>query len=220
MLQEIPAIEQLLGLQAEPPVPDSVRFVFDGVIWPDAATLLARESKGAAESGLLDETMGWVAMMLQSKWQAPDLRKRLRAAKAIVSGQDAFLARYAMDGNKIQIVVSRSFVHLAILPASASMAAYAPLVMREFLQVDPPGGDPLWSGEPWATVGIAGFTFGYHPSSSLTGWRDSLSFLTDRRAVKFSARKMEVREPDLLEMPKSGSAPTAESEKHWFAPSD
>ena len=216
-IQEISPGEQLLGLRAEPAVPGNLQFAFHGLIWPKEADINAHELNRAAQAGgLRDDTMAWIDLVLKPEWRAPDLRRRLRAASSIVSRQDAFLARYAVDGNKIQIVVSRSFVHLVICPASESMALYAPAVIRAFLQVDPPGADPPWTGEPWSTVGIEGFTFGYHPRSSLTGWRDSLNYLSNRRGIKFSVQKIPTRGPDLEDMPKGGSIPTEESERHWF----
>jgi len=217
MVQELPGFEQLMGLSIEPSVPENDRFIFEGLLWPDEAAINRQHWSPAGDHvQLLDDTIGWIELVLRPEWVAPDLRNRLRAARAIVSGQDAFLARYAMDGNRIQIVVTRSFLHLVIFPAIPTWTAGVPATMQRFLRVDDPAEQTPWTGEPWSTVGIEGFTFGYHSSASLDGWRDSLNYLTNGQAVKFSLRKIMPRPPGLLYTPKTGSIPTEESERHWF----
>lgn len=217
MVQEIAGSEQLMGLSVEPSVPENERFVFQGLVWPDEAAInRQRWSPPRNQVWILDDSIEWIELVLSPEWVAPDLRNRLRAARAIVSGQDAFLTRYAIDGNKIQIVVTKSFLHLLILPATATWSAGVPATMQRFLRVDDPGEPTPWTDKPWSIVRIVGFTFGYHPSSSLTGWRDSLNYLTNGQAVKFSLRKIVPRPPGVLDMPKAGSIPTEQSERHWF----
>jgi hypothetical protein len=64
--------------------------------------------------------IGWIRQVLKPEFVAPDLRERLRAARAIISGQDAFLARYKMDQYNIQIIVTQFHLHLVIAPVSVS----------------------------------------------------------------------------------------------------
>ena len=215
MLQEIPPGEQLMGVSVEPPVPENLQFVFEGLIWPDAETL---DSKSVyTDSDLREDTLEWIGKVLKPEWTAPDLRSRLRAASAIVSRRDAFLARYALDENKIQMVVSSSSMHFVISPAGGSLFMDAQAVMRHFLRVDPPDDQARWPDEPWSIISVQGFTFGYHPRGSLAGWRDSLNYLTNRRVVKFSIKKVATYPPDFRNAPKTASAPTEEAERHWFA---
>src|SRR5690349_13928283 len=173
MIHEIPATEQLMGLASEPPVPLTVRFVFHGIIWPaELADTPLEPNAGVAIGTLHKESLEWIHLILKPEWRAPDLPSRLRARKSSVSRQDAFLARYAVDANKIQIVVTRTFVHIVISPACSVLPIQVPRVMQDFLLVDPPGAERTWTGEPWSTISIGDFTFGYHSHSSLTCWRD------------------------------------------------
>ena len=215
MLQEIPSDAQLL-LSVVPPVPKELRFVFQGSIWPDDRALNNQAGAPRASSELRDETLSWIELVLKPEWLAPDLRNRLRTITAANGGQDAFLARYALDGNRIQIIVNRVFMHFVISPAGESLVAGAPAVLREFLRVDLPDEDKPWTGEPWSIISVDGFTFGYHPSAKPTGWRDSLNYLTNGRAVKFSADKVQMRPPGDLYSHKADFAPTEESLRHWF----
>jgi hypothetical protein len=216
MLQEIPPDEQLL-VSAVPLVPPELRFVFQGSIWPDDRTLKNPASRPpGASSELRDDTLAWIETALKPEWLAPDLPTRLRTITAANGGQDAFIARYAVDGNRIQIIVNRVFMHFVISPASGSLFAGAPGVTREFLRVDLPDEDRPWTGEPWSIIAVDGFTFGYHPSAEVQGWRDSLDYLTNGRAVKFSANKVAMRPPGDRHTNKTESAPTEESVKHWF----
>jgi hypothetical protein len=218
MIYEIPPRQQLMGLLTEPPVPLAVRFAFHGIIWPDESAFTAHGPNGGLGIGTLHkESVEWIDLILRPEWRAPDLGARLRAAKSIVSRQDAFLARYAVDGNRVQIVVTRTFVHVVISPAHDLLPLHVPKVIQDFLRVDPPEAETPWTGEPWSTISIDTFTFGYHRHSSLTCWRDGLNYLTNGQAVKFSVQKVPTRGSDLLDMPKSGSAPTEESERHWFS---
>jgi len=215
MLQEIPPGEQLMGVSVEPRVPENLQFVFEGLIWPDAGALASKSVH--ADLDLREDTLEWIEKVLRPQWAAPDLRSRLRAASAIVSRRDAFLARYAIDENKIQIVVTSSSMHFVISPAGGSLFPDGPAVMHHFLRVDPPDQQAPWLDEPWSIIQIEGFTFGYHPRSSLAGWRDSLNYLTNGRAVKLSVNKMATYTPGSLNAPKTAFAPTEESERHWFA---
>jgi hypothetical protein len=215
MLQEIPPGEQLMGLSVEPSVPENLQFVFEGLIWPDDGALASKSVH--ADLDLREDTLEWIGKVLKPEWAAPDLRNRLRAASAIVSRRDAFVARYALDENKIQIVVTSSSMHFVISPAGGSLFMDAPAVMRHFLRVDPPDDQSPWRDEPWSIIAVDGFTFGYHPRSSLAGWRDSLNYLTNRRTVKFSIKKVATYPPGFRNAPKTSFAPTEESERHWFA---
>ena len=212
-LEEIPPGEQLMGLAREPSVAENMGFIFLGLVWPSAETLQTKLADGAqANTGLFNGAMNWVGWVLKPAWVAPDLRDRLRAGREIISGQDAFLARYALDRNKIQIAVTKYHVHIVIEP-SGSVAPLAAL--HEYLQVDSPDDPGPWSGGPWETAQVAGLTFGYQLRSHLLSWRESINYLTNGRAVKFSAEKI-VTLPKGSGPPKTETAPTAEAERHWF----
>jgi hypothetical protein len=213
-VQEIPSNEQLMNLPEASSVGPTLRFVLNGLVWPNEATLHAQASEGEFHQRmLLDDTLTWIEAVLKPEWMAPDLRERLQAARAIVDDRDGFLARYAVDGNKIQIAVTESYLYVVIVPVGAFEATG---VMREFLRVDQPGDETQWTDGPWKVIGVEGFTFGYRPQSYLAAWRDSLNYLSQDRAVKFSIRKVETWPPGLLEVPKSSSAPSEESERDWF----
>jgi len=205
MIEDIPSSEQLMGVLSEPHVDEFLKFALYGLIWPGESALLAN----AVPVEHLEETLWWVDSVLRPEWRAPDLPLRMRAATEIVSNQDALLARYATDGTKIQIVVTRSYVHFVIAPCTPEM-------LRTYLNTEFPGDDPVWTGVPWSLAAVADFTIGYHPAASLTSWRDSLYYLSNSRGVKFSFRKVEPRGRDILDTPKSVNIPSEESERHWF----
>jgi hypothetical protein len=208
--QEIPDREQLMGLNSEPRVQANMEFFFKGLIWPAPEAMKSQSDKAAqANVDLLNDTIGWISRVLKPELVAPDLRTRLRAARAIVSGEDAFLARYKMDQTSIQIAVTRFHVHLVIVPSGPSPLA----AMQQFLQLDQPGDEHPWSG-PWQTGQIGALTYGYQPRASAADWRDSMYYLTNGQAVKFSLKKIAVH-------PGGGKikgfvAPTEEAERHWF----
>ena len=213
---EIPTGEQLLDLPAASSLPEDIEVVFQGIRWPDEDLLDSQAAESALRDfDLLDDTIAWIGRVLKPEWMAPELRSRLRAARAIVSRRDAFLDRYSIDGTKIQIVVNRFFLYFVISPAAGLPALDARGVAREFLRVDEPGEITPWTGEPWSVFGIGGFTFGYQPLSVLTDWRHSLDYLTDGRVVKFSIKKI-ASLPAGSRPHKTGFAPTEESERHWF----
>ena len=211
--QEIPAGEQLMGLTSEPKVDANMEFLFQGMIWPTPEEMESRSYPAAiSDPGLVQQTVDWVRGVLKPELTAPDLGTRLRAARAIVSGQDAFLARYMMGGHSIQIVVTRFHVHLTIAPGGSS-----PLeALHQFLQVDRPGEEHPWSG-PWKTGQVDQLTFGYQPRGSAADWRDTVFYVTNGWAVKFSLKKIAMR-PGGSGKIKGFVAPTEEAERHWFPP--
>jgi hypothetical protein len=213
--EEVPASEQLMDLTVRPSVPNNQRFFFEGLIWPTQEALDSPASQAHPGPERLEDTVGWVERVLKPAWVAPDLRTRLRAARAIVTGRDAFLTRYAMNQNKIQIVVTRFHVHLVIAPPGGVPPGRVPEVLHEYLQVDRPEDKTPWSGGPWEMGRIDGLTFGYQPRSALRDWREGIYYLTNGRAVKFSLRKVATRPPG-SGPPKSGFAPSEEAERNWF----
>ena len=72
-----------------------------------------------------------------------------------------------------------------------------------------------WIGGPWSILPVDGFTFGYQRLTRLREWRDSLDYLSNGRAVKFSIRKIEQQSPD-IKPPKTGHGPTQQAESRWF----
>ncbi len=209
--QEIPDREQLMGLTSEPHVPANMEFFFKGLIWPTPEALKSQSDKAAqANVDYLNDTIDWINRVLKPDLVAPDLRSRLRAARAIVSGEDAFLARYKMDQTSIQIVVTRFHVHLVIAPCGPSPLA----AMQQYLQMAQPGDQHPWSGT-WQTGQIGALTYGYQPRGSEPDWRDSIFYLTNGQAVKFSLKKIAVR-PGGSGKVKGFVAPTEEAERHWF----
>ena len=211
-LQEIPATEQLMGLSGDIALPRDLRFAAQGVIWPAPEALKSQEAKSAlANASLVEDTLAWIRRVLKPALIAPDLRVRLLAARAIVSGQDAFLARYVVESKKIQIVVTKFHVHVVIAPVSTP-----PLVaLHECLRVDRVDDPSPWTGDPWRTSQVAGLDFGYMPRATVQDWRESIYYLSTKSSVKFSVRKL----PELpygSSPPKSIYAPTEEAERHWF----
>jgi len=210
--QEIPNAEQLMGLIREPRAQANMEFFFKGLIWPAPEAIKSQADKAAqANVDLMNDTVGWIDGVLKPDLVAPDLRSRLRAARAIVSGQDAFLARYKMEQTSIQIVVTRFRLHFVIAPCGPSPLA----AMHQFLQLYQPGDEHPWSG-PWQTGQIGALTYGYQPRASEADWRDSIYYLTNGQAVKFSLKKIAVR-PGGSGGVKSIIAPTEEAERNWFA---
>jgi hypothetical protein len=207
--------EQLIQLSAEPKVDQELRSVFLGVRWPNTDALIRHASASAlADSELVDETMDWIEEVLRPEWMAPDLRSRLVAASGVVNGRDAFLVRYAIDKTKIQIIVTRFSIHLVISPGWASMQVEALACANALLivQSDP---EILWAGGPWSILPVDEFVFGYQRGIPIREWRDSLDYLSNGRAVKFSIQKIRQQSPD-SKPGKTGHGPTEQAESMWF----
>lgn len=216
-IEEIPAGFQLMGLGAEPAVPAGERFIFWGLVWPHQ-DLLARQLLKPRDTDpqIASDALVWIRRVLKPEWIAADLDIRLAAARAIVSGQDAFLARYRLVAAMVQIIVTRSNVHITVAPFSPppadSPAKLAEALLHLLLQVDQPA---PFTDVPWTTTTIHGFTFGYQARTSPRDWRESISFLTNGRAVKFSMKEIAGR-PAGEGPPKTRSGFTEEGERQWF----
>ena len=207
--------EQLTHLSAEPSVGPELQSAFLGLIWPEADTLIRQASKSAlADSELVDGTLDWIEEVLQPERVAPDLLTRLAAATSVIDRRDAFLARYAIDNTKIQIIVTQFAVHLAVVPAWGYPPVEPLACANAFLNVQSDPEIP-WTGGPWSILTVAGFTFGYQRRIPLRDWRDSLNYLTDGRLVKFSITKIQPQPPE-GKPNKTGYGPTEQVESRWF----
>ncbi len=218
-VEDLRSGEQLMHLPAEPKAGPELQSAFLGLMWPDADILNRQASESAvADSELIDDTIDWIYMVLRPAWVDPDLKSRLVAATGAVNRRDAFLARYAIGNAKIQIVVTRFSIHLVIAPGWGLMQVEALACANAFLNVQ---SDPLqsdyefpWIGGPWSILPLDGFMFGYQRRSPRREWRDSLDYLSDGRAVKFSIQKIQ-QSPD-SKPGKTGHGPTEQAETRWF----
>jgi hypothetical protein len=210
MPQDIPAAEQLMGLTSQPTVDPNMEFLMKGLIWPAREALESQSDRAAlADAGLVEDTIAWIGHVLKPDLVAADLRSRLRAARSIVNGQDAFLARYRLEGHSIQIVVTRFHLHLVIAPGGDQ-----PLeALHRLLQVDQSGEAP-WSGS-WQTGQVDQLTYGYQPRGSVADWRETLLYVANGRAAKFSLQKIPILPPGSGGV-KGFVANTEEAERHWF----
>jgi hypothetical protein len=212
---DLPFGEQLMRLSAEPKAGPELQSAFLGLMWLDADTLNRQASESAlADSEIVDNTIDWIEEVLKPEWLDPDLQSRLVAATGVVNRRDAFLARYATDRAKIQIIVTRYSIHLVISPGWGVMQVEALACANAFLNVQSDPEIP-WIGGPWSILPVDGFTFGYQRRGPLREWRDSLDYLSDGRAVKFSIRKVEPQSPD-GKQGKTGHGPTEQAESRWF----
>jgi len=208
VIEEISAGEQLMGLTSAPRVQPNMQFFFHGLIWPAPDALAAAAGKaGRGNVRFLDDTTAWISKVLKPEYVAPDLSSRLEAAPAIVDGKDAFLTRYRMNDASVQIVVMQFHVHLVFAPMGESPIA----ALHRYLRVDDPGQARPWEG-PWQNGSAAGLTFGYQTQSSPDDWRDTVNYLTNGRAVKFSLEKI----ADCSRGMKGFVAKTDEAERNWF----
>lgn len=207
--------EQLMNLSEEPNVGPELRSIFVGLMWPDADTLKRQASESTlSDSELVDDTVDWIEDVLKPEWVAPDLLTRLVAATGVINRRDAFLARYAIDKSKIQIIVTRFSVHLVISPGWGTVPVEVLACANAYLSVQSDPGIP-WVGGPWSILPIDGLTFGYQRRTPFREWRDSLGYLTDGRAVKFSITKIQPQPPD-GKPNKTGHGPTEQTESQWF----
>lgn len=208
VIQEIPAGEQLMGMTHVPQVQSNLQYFFNGVVWPAPAALAAgADPTGRAKIRFLDDTRSWIVKVLKPEYVAPDLSSRLTAATAIVDGKDAFVARYRMRDVNVQIVVTQFNVHLVFAPMGESPGS----ALHQYLRVDEPGRARAWEG-PWHSGSVDGLNFGYQTRSSADNWRDTLSYLSNGRAVKFSLRKV----GDDSRGIKGFVATTEAAEGNWF----
>lgn len=214
-VEDLRSAEQLMNLSEEPKVGPELQSAFLGLIWPDADTLNRQASESAlADSELVDDTIDWIEQVLRPEWVAPDLQSRLEAASGVVNRRDAFLARYAIDKTKIQMIVTRFSIHLVISPGWGSVPVEALACANAYLTVQSDPGIP-WVGGPWSILPLEGFRFGYQRRTPFREWRDSLDYLADGRAVKFSIRKVTPLPPD-SKPGKTGHGPTEQAESRWF----
>ena len=206
--------EQLMNLSEEPKVGPELQSAFLGLRWPDADILIRQASESAlADSKLVNDTIDWIEQVLRPEWVAPDLQSRLVAAAGVINRRDAFLARYAINTTKIQIIVTRYSIHLVISPAWGGMRVEPLACANAFLNVQSDPEFP-WVGGPWSILPVDGFMFGYQRRTPLREWRDSLNYLSDGSAVKFSIQKV-TPQPD-SKPNKSGNGPTEQAESRWF----
>ena len=202
-IDDIPAGEQLMHAPAVPPESPALRMYMEGLGWPGHGTATGMP----VEAGLRDDSLAWIRKVLKPEYVAPDLASRLAAAPGAVDGKDALLARYRINGATVQIVVMRFHVHLLLAPEGESPVA----AMHHYLRVDEPAPAAPWQG-PWQVVPVAAATVGYQLSGSPNDWRDTLSYLADGHAVKFSLRKI----GDDFRSVKGFVAHTDEAERSWF----
>jgi len=133
---DLPFGEQLMRLSAEPKAGPELQSAFLGLMWLDADTLNRQASESAlADSEIVDNTIDWIEEVLKPEWLDPDLQSRLVAATGVVNRRDAFLARYATDRAKIQIIVTRYSIHLVISPGWGVMQVEALACANAFLNV-------------------------------------------------------------------------------------
>jgi hypothetical protein len=219
-LEDLRSGEQLVDLSAEPKAGPELQSAFLGLMWPNVDILNRQASESPlADSELVDDTIDWIEQVLKPDWVAPDLLSRLVAAAGVVNRRDAFLARYAIDKTKIQIIVTRYSIHLVISPGWGFPQVEALACANAFLNVQ---SDSLqadsqmpWIGGPWSILPLDGFMFGYQRRSPLREWRDSLHYLSDGRAVKFSITKIQ-QQPADGKPGKTGHGPTEQAESRWF----
>ena len=140
---------------------------------------------------------------------APDLSSRLHAARAIADGQDAFLA-HRMNQTSIQIVVTRFRIHLVLAPVGDSAVG----AMHRYLLVDASSQERPWD-TTWETGQVDHLTFGYQARASAADWRESIYYLTNGRAVKYSLKKAALR-PNDSRGAKGFVATTDAAERNWF----
>jgi hypothetical protein len=211
-VEEVPAQEQFMGMTSEPTVQTNMQFFFKGLIWPVPDAIKVRIDQAAqVDSDLLDDTTKWIKTVLKPEFVAPDLPSRLRAARAIVSGEDAFLARYRMNQTSIQIVVTRFHVHLVLVPVGDTPIG----AIHRYLRVDDPREEHPWDAA-WRTGQIDNLTFGYQARSTPADWRESINYLTNGKAIKFSLKKIPIR-PGTSHGAKGFVATTDEAERIWFS---
>jgi hypothetical protein len=166
------------------------------------------------DSDLIEDTIDWVEEVLKPEWVDPNLQRRLVAATGVMHRRDAFLARYSIDNAKLQIIVTRFLIHLVISPCWDFGPVDPVVCANTFLnvQLDP---EILWMGGPWSTLPVDGFTFGYQRLPLRRDWRDTLDYLSDGRAVKFTMAKIAQQPPD-SKPSKTGRGPTEQAESQWF----
>ncbi len=201
-----------MGMTSEPVAQANMQFFFKGLIWPTPDALNARIDKAAqANPDLHDDSTEWIKRVLKPEFIAPDLSSRLRAGRAIVNGEDAFLARYRMNQTSVQIVVTRFHIHLVLVPVGDSPIG----AMHRYLRVDEPPPEHPWD-TTWRTGQVDHLSFGYQALSVPADWRQSINYLTNGRAVKFSLKKI-ATQPGNSHGVKGFVATTDEAERNWFS---
>ena len=215
-VDEIPPGEQLMKLPAWPSASSQLRFLFVGMSWPDAGTLERQASKFAlANRELVDDTIEWIERVLKPEWVAPDLETRMLAATGVVDGSDAFLARYALEETKIQVIVTKFSVYLVISPGAELVPLDPIAAARTFLNVEPDPEVP-WTGGPWSVSSVEGFTFGYQGRAFPVDWPESLNYLATVLAVKFSIKKIQRQSADSRPNKTISPPEPEQAEKQWF----
>jgi hypothetical protein len=207
----LPSLEELKQVLApmlalQPPDADTSmgKTVGEGLTLPPAEKVLLQWPFREAVKDQLAESLAWIGSVLRHDWIAPDAAERLGPVSKGVNGEDALVGGWTSGRRAVQIVVTRERLHLLTrLPrplaglSEKEITNRALTLARELFQVDEELEAARWRVRPFG-----GVTLGNQDRRFAANWPETLLFLTDGCAFKFSILKIKGR----TSPPKKGSA--------------
>lgn len=175
---------------ADPPM---TKIVTEGITLPgrdELRRMLVPRDLVAAQR---QESVEWLHRVVRPAWLPADLPSRLHGVRAAMSGSDAFIAGWRQGGREFRVVVTKQRIHVLTRPESAVAAggrdptelAQTSLALANrllALPAEPQAAD--WSVRP-----LAELFFGNRHVAFARNWDESLLFVTDGQAHKFSVLK-------------------------------
>lgn len=173
--------------------PPWAKTVTEGIVLPGRDELRRRLIQQDQIASQRQETLGWLQRVVRPQWLPADLPSRLHGVRAGVSGHDAFIAGWRQGGLEFRIAVTKLRIHVLVRPDSVDVASAplrAPVAEPSLalahrllaLPTEPNATD-------WALRPLAGLTYGNRHVAFARNWDDTLLFVTDGRAHKFSVMK-------------------------------
>ena len=167
------------------------RTVGQGLVLPDAETVLAQALPKEKVERLLTETTEWLRTIVRPEWLAEPLERQLFAVPKAIAGEDAFIGAWIIRGRPFQVVVTRERVHVltrgldsAVKRGDQRMAARALVLASELLRLRVMPDPADWQEQPFGGLIVI-----FRDVAFARNWDEALMSVTDGVGVKYSALK-------------------------------
>jgi len=170
------------------------RTVSEGLILPDTSAMTQSAVDPQSLRQPMHDAVEWIKTVLRPEYLRGGWDRRLVALPRAANGQDAIAGAWTAGGRAVQVIVTMRRVHvISKLPSPAGddpqdMARTALENAVELLQIE-----ELPGLEEWQLSTVAGLLLGKREVSFARNWFETLLFLTDGKAVKYSVLKYKNR---------------------------
>ena len=207
-------LKPILSLRPEDADSPVGRAVGQGLLLPDAETVLAQALPKEKVQRLLADSIEWLRTIVRPEWLAEPLEDQLFAVPKAIAGEDAFIGAWIKYDRPFQVAVTRERVHLVTrLPGSAARggdqrpAARCLLFAAELLQLRKTPNLAEWQEQPFG-----GLLMIFRDVAFARNWDEAFMCLTDGVGAKYSALKYRNRTSEK----ERGSA--VQEPLPWFVP--